>query len=187
MTDDPGGRATRIIGVSLPTPVNLRTILNVAPERNPLMQRRTLRTTVVNITANMTVAVLAALGVLHVLWGRGSTVPFRSRHELNDHVIGQQVTPSPAACYAVAGLLATAAVGVDRSARTGLGLARVAAAGCSIVLASRAALGFSGRTDLAVPGSTSETFRRNDRRVFAPLCAALALGSALAASRPANS
>jgi len=148
------------------------------------MQRRTLPTATADIAVDLTVATLTALGVLHVLWGRGSTVPFRSRHELNDHVIGQQVTPSPAACYAVAGLLATAAVGVEGSARTGCGPARASAAGCSIVLATRAALGFSGRTDLAVPGSTSETFRRNDRRIFSPLCAALAVGAALATVRP---
>ena len=133
-----------------------------------------------------TVAVVTAVGLgsisaIHVLWGRGSTFPFQNRHDLNDHVVGQQVSPSPAACNAVACLLAVAAMSVERAARRSSPLARSAAAGCGLVLGARAALGFTGSTHLAVPGSESVAFRRNDRRVFAPLCALLALG-ALAAS-----
>jgi len=48
------------------------------------------------------------------------------------------------------------------------------------ILGARAALGFAGRTDVLVPVSTSDRFRRNDRRVFAPLCLALAAGAASA-------
>lgn len=133
--------------------------------------------------AGTTTAVgLGAIGALHVAWGRGSTFPFRDRHELNDHVIGRQVSPSPAACYAVAGLLGLAAVSVASAARGSSIPARVAAAGCGSVLGARAALGFAGRTHLVVPGSTSPTFRRNDRRIFSPLCAALAVGAFSAAA-----
>jgi Protein of unknown function (DUF3995) len=124
---------------------------------------------------------LGSISAIHVLWGRGSTFPFRDRQELNDQVVGQQVTPSPASCYAVAGVLAVAAVSVERAALGSSLIARLATVGCSVVLGTRAVLGFIGRTDLAVPGSTSAAFRRNDRRVFAPLCAALASGAAIAA------
>jgi hypothetical protein len=132
--------------------------------------------------AVLTAAGLGSIGALHVLWGRGSAFPFQNLHDLNDHVVGQQVTPSPAACNAVAGLLLVAAASVERAARRSSPIARVAAAGCGLVLGSRAALGFTGRTHLAVPGSESEAFRRNDRRVFAPLCLVLALGAVYAST-----
>jgi hypothetical protein len=43
--------------------------------------------------------------------------------------------------------------------------------------AVRAVAGWLGRTDLISPGSDSVRFRRLDRRVYSPLCAALAAGS----------
>lgn len=132
--------------------------------------------------ASATATGLGAIGALHVAWGRGATFPFRDRHDLNDHVIGRQVSPSPAACYTVAGLLACGAVAVRSAARGSSEAARVAAAGCGAVLGARAALGFAGRTHLAVPGSTSANFVRNDRVVFAPVCAVLAIGALSAAT-----
>lgn len=130
-----------------------------------------------------TAVTLGSIGALHALWGRGSTFPFRDRHHLNDHVVGQQVSPSPTACNAVAGLLVVAAVSIERAARRGSIAARIAAGGCGLVLVIRAALGLAGRTDLAVPGSTSPTFRRNDRLIFGPLCGLLGLGATTAAFR----
>jgi hypothetical protein len=126
----------------------------------------------------VTPATLAGIGALHVLWGRGSTFPFSSRDRLKDTVVGSRVTPSPAACYAVAGLLAASAALVaglpaPRSRTRRAGVATVA-----VVLGARAALGFSGRTDIVSPGSASAQFRRMDRRVYAPLCLALAIGAA---------
>ena len=56
---------------------------------------------------------------------------------------------------------------------------RLAVIGTASVLAVRAAFGFAGRTDALVPGSSSARFRRNDRRVMAPLCATLATGALL--------
>lgn len=125
-------------------------------------------------------AALASISAIHVLWGRGSVFPFRDRQQLNDQVVGQQVELSPASCYAVAGMLAVAAVSVERAGRGSAPLARLAAMGCSVVLGARAVLGITGRTHLAVPGSTSPAFRRNDRGIFAPLCATLSLGAAYA-------
>lgn len=135
--------------------------------------------------ATVTTVGLGSISALHVLWGRGSTFPFRDVHDLNDHVIGQQVSPSPTACNTVAGLLAVAAVSIDRTAR-GSRVARPLAIGCGVVLAVRSGLGFSGRTHVAVPGSTSPAFRRNDRRMFAPLCAVLALGALRTAVGPSG-
>lgn len=137
----------------------------------------------VRSTAAVATAVsLGSISAIHVLWGRGSTFPFQNRHDLNDHVVGQQVSPSPAACNAVACLLLIAAVSVERAARGSSPITRVAATGCGLVLGTRAALGFTGRTHLAVPGSGSAAFRRNDRRIFAPLCALLALGAVYAST-----
>src|SRR3954449_11810361 len=50
-------------------------------------------------------------------------------------------------------------------------------AGVASVLATRAALGFAGRTDLVSPGSVSAKFRHVDRKVLAPMCLVLALGA----------
>lgn len=101
-----------------------------------------------------TATTLVAIAGIHVAWGRGSSFPFGSHGDLTDAVVGSNVTPSPPACFAVAALLT--------------------------VLTARGAAGLAGRTDALVPGSTSPRFRRNDRRYFAPLCLALAAGSATA-------
>ncbi len=146
------------------------------PERRRTQRRLTVRTRVRAVTA------LTFLGVaaVHVAWGRGSSFPFPTHADLNDAVVGRDVTPSPPACFAVATLLTGAAllasgapIGPPRLRR--LGIAAVVG-----VLTVRGASGLAGRTDALVPGSTSARFRRNDRRYFAPLCLALAAGSATA-------
>jgi hypothetical protein len=127
-----------------------------------------------------TATTLVAIAGIDVAWGRGSSFPFGSHGDLTYAVVGSNVTPSPPACFAVAALLTTAAglvagvpIGPKRVRR--LGVATVVA-----VLTARGAAGLAGRTDALVPGSTSPRFRRNDRRYFAPLCLALAAGSATA-------
>jgi hypothetical protein len=121
---------------------------------------------------------LVGIGVLHVMWGRGSTFPFADREQLNDTVVGREVTPSPAACYAVAGLLVSAGALVAGVPSKSSRLRRLGVGTVAAVLGTRAALGFAGRTDLVSPGSVSETFRETDKRYLAPLCLALALGAA---------
>ena len=125
-----------------------------------------------------TSVVLGGLGVLHVAWGRGSTFPFTSRDELNDAVIGSARPPSRGACYSIAALLAIGASSVASSALGASGLVRWAAGGVAMVLGSRGALGLAGRTDIVSRDSTSDRFRRLDRRAFSPLCLALAAGAA---------
>lgn len=117
---------------------------------------------------------------IHVAWGRGSSFPFATHSDLTDAVVGRDATLSPAACYGVAGLLTLAAglvAGVPIGPRR---LRRLGVATVVTVLSVRAAAGLAGRTDALVPGSSSQRFRRNDRRFFAPLCLALAAGSATA-------
>lgn len=130
-----------------------------------------------------TAITLLAIGALHLSWGRGSTFPFSERDDLNESVIGRSTTPSPGACHAVAGALTVAAALVADVPRLPRSLQRLGVSGVALVLASRAALGFAGRTDLASPGSVSSRFRRLDRRLYSPLCLALAAG-AFSARRP---
>ena len=100
------------------------------------------------------------------MWGRGSTFPFADREQLNDTVVGQDTTPPPAVCYAMAGLLVTAGALV-----AGLAVAQQPAAASRCrdgrrrvgVHAPRS--GFAGRTDLVSPGSVSERFR-GDRQAI---------------------
>lgn len=125
-----------------------------------------------------TVATLAGIGALHALWGTGSTFPFADREQLNDKVIGRPATPSPAACYGVAGLLAAAAALVAGVPRRDSPLRRAGVCTVAVVLGTRATLGFAGRTEVVSPGSTSEHFREVDRRIYSPLCLALAIGAA---------
>ena len=125
-----------------------------------------------------TAAALVGIGVLHAMWGRGSTFPFSDREQLNDTVVGRDATPSPAACYAVAGLLLTAGALVAGLPSRTSRLRRVGVGTVAGVLGLRAVLGFAGRTDLVSPGSVSENFRDTDRRYLSPLCLVLALGAA---------
>ena len=131
-----------------------------------------------------TAAVLFALAGLHVLWGRGSSLPFSDRDELADAVVGRRSVPSAEACFAVAGALTVAAALVADVPRLPRHVQRLGVTGVGVVLATRAGLGFTGRTDAVSPGSVSPQFRRLDRRVYSPLCLALAAG-ALASRRPA--
>jgi hypothetical protein len=133
-------------------------------------------------TSVVTASTLAAIGALHVAWGFGSSFPFRDRATLADTVVGNDVVPGRRASLAVAGLLAVAAGLVVDVVPVPRPLRRVGVAGVATVLATRAAFGFAGSTARLVPGSDSPTFVATYRRVFAPLCAALAAGAVLSAT-----
>jgi Protein of unknown function (DUF3995) len=119
---------------------------------------------------------LLALGALHALWATGSPWPTSDRNELADAVAGREDSdpPAPAACLAVAGLLATSASLVAGRPRRAPALSRIGSAGVVAVLTTRGALGLAGHTDFLSPGSVSERFRRLDRRFYSPLCLTLA-------------
>src|SRR5450755_1771094 len=124
---------------------------------------------------------LFALSALHAIWGAGAAWPFPDRAALADAVIGASDVPVPAACFAVSGALAAAGAlvagwpaGRPRGRRGGVG-------GVVAVLAVRGTLGLVGRTQLVSPSSRSARFAGLDRRVYSPLCLALAGLSALSA------
>jgi hypothetical protein len=124
-----------------------------------------------------TASALVALAGLHALWGRGSSFPFSDRDALADAVVGRRSVPPPGACFAVAGALTVAAALVADVPRLPGGVRRLGVTGVGLVLATRAGLGFAGTTDAVSPGSVSPRFRRLDRRVYSPLCLALAAGA----------
>jgi Protein of unknown function (DUF3995) len=128
----------------------------------------------------LTAATFFGIAGLHVAWGRGSSFPFATHPDLTDAVIGRDATPSPPACYAVAALLTVAAGLVTGVPFAPPRIRRLGVATVVTVLTARGVASFAGRTDALVPGSSSPRFRRNDRRLFAPLCLALAAGSATA-------
>src|SRR3954447_7668422 len=122
-----------------------------------------------NLPARLTAGTLLGIAALHVGWGRGSSFPFATTADLTDAVVGNDVVPSPAACYAVAGLLTVASAAVAGLPVPTRRLRPVTVLGVAATLAVRAGAGFAGRTDALVPGSTSPRFRRNDPRLLAPL------------------
>jgi hypothetical protein len=132
---------------------------------------------------------LLSLAALHVVWATGSSWPLKDEAALLDDVVGRPggSAPSPTACLAVAGCLATAAALVSGRPRRWPGLSRVGSAGVVATFSIRGAFGFSGRTDLLVAGSTSERFRERDRKFYAPICLTVAALSAPACRRARTS
>jgi hypothetical protein len=122
--------------------------------------------------------VLCGIAGLHALWGLGASWPARDRETLADLVTGRKSVPGPAACFAVAGLLASAGALVAGHPRRFPRLRRAGTGSVAAVLGTRAALGLAGRTDLVSPGSLSPRFRRLDRRYYSPLCLLLAAAAA---------
>jgi len=133
-------------------------------------------------TSLATAIVLAGIGALHVAWGLGSSFPFRDRAALADTVVGNDAVPGRRATLAVAGLLALAAGLVADVLPAPPPLRRIGVVGVAAVLATRAAVGFAGRTERLVPGSNSPRFVAADRRVYSPLCALLAAGAVVSAT-----
>jgi len=137
----------------------------------------------VTLVNRLTTAVLAALAALHVAWGLGSAFPFRNRDDLADAVVGSSIVPPAGSCYAVAGALAIGAGLVAQAGPLPPRLRRTLLLGMAGVLGLRGALGLAGATELISPGSNSERFLRLDRRLYAPLCLGLAVGSLAARGR----
>lgn len=125
------------------------------------------------VTSVATAGTLAAIGGLHVAWGFGSTFPFDDHTTLADTVAGTQAVPSRRSCFAIAGLLAAAAVIVSGRSP----LRRIGSAGVGLVLAVRGVSGVTGQTSRLVGWETSPTFVEIDRRRYGPLCLALSAGA----------
>ena len=133
-------------------------------------------------TSMTTATVLGGIGALHVGWGLGSSFPFRDRAALADTVVGSDAVPGRRASLAVAGLLGLAAGLVADVLPVPPTFRRVGVVGVATVLATRAAFGFAGRTERLVAASNSPTFVTADRRIYSPLCAALAAGALVSAT-----
>ncbi len=140
------------------------------------------RSAIQRSTTIATAIALTGIGALHVAWGLGSSFPFRDRAALADTVVGSNAVPGRRSSFAVAGLLGLAAGLVADVLPVPSRLRRVGVGGVATVLATRAAFGFAGRTERLVPGSNSPRFVAADRRVFSPLCAALAAGAVVSAT-----
>jgi hypothetical protein len=128
---------------------------------------------------------MGALSVLHLAWAAGSSWPMGDRRALTDAVVGRRdgVFPPPAACVLVAGALGAGAASVLADGGPAPGLRAAGARACVAAFALRGAAGMCGRTDLLSPGSCSPRFRALDRRIYSPLCLALAALASPAAGR----
>jgi hypothetical protein len=129
--------------------------------------------------------VMGSLSLLHLGWAAGSSWPMGDRRSLTDAVVGRPdgVFPPPAACTLVAGALAAGAASVLPTETPAAEMRLAGARCCTAAFALRGAAGMCGRTDLFSPGSTSPRFRALDRRIYSPLCLALAVLSCPAARR----
>jgi hypothetical protein len=132
-------------------------------------------------TDRLTAGVLMALAGLHVAWAGGAAFPFDRREDLADAVAGTQAVPGPASCVAVAAALTAGAALVQNVPVLPRRLRTLGLYGMAGILGLRGAAGLTGTTEFLSPGSNSERFRRLDRRLYSPLCLALAAGSVAAA------
>ena len=128
-------------------------------------------------TSKISGGTLAALAVLHAVWGFGSPFPFQSRGELADAVVGTASFPSASSCLSVATLLAIASGTVTRVIPMPTSIRRSVLTVMTLVFTLRSLAGFLGKTSVLSPGSDSERFQRLDRRYFAPICLCLAVGA----------
>jgi hypothetical protein len=119
---------------------------------------------------------LGAIAGLHLAWAQGASWPLSDRSELADAIVGRSggTVPPPSACVAVAGALSIASGLVGGYPVVDPRLRRAGARATVVVLGVRGSLGLLGRTDVLSPGSVSPRFRRLDRRIYSPLCLALA-------------
>jgi hypothetical protein len=133
-------------------------------------------------------ATLAGAAGLHGLWAAGSTWPAVTADELADLVVGRRPMPGPVACAAVTGALTVAAVATATASRGRPGrLARPSRAVAAIVSGSLLARGMGGMVAEVVGiGEATPAFRRWNRRLYNPLCIALALLVAFGRRRPAS-
>ena len=130
--------------------------------------------------ARLTAGTLGAAAALHVAWGLKVQIPGVDGAAMAEAVAGVGDPPGPLACFAVAGALASAAALVEGLPVIPPVLVRAGRVGVALGLGGRGLLGLTGHTDLVAPGEISDRFRRWDRRVYTPLCLALAAGSARA-------
>lgn len=114
---------------------------------------------------------LLAIAVVHTNWARGAAWPAPDRRQLAEAIIGWEEMPGAVPCLAVVALLGVGAGLVAGFPHHSPTLQRLGAAGVTATLATRGVLGFTSVMDA---GRISPTFARWNRRLYSPLCLALA-------------
>ncbi len=145
----------------------------------------------IQLTTGLTAVVMGGAAVVHAAWARGSSWPCETDDKLADLVVGKRPMPPPAASAGVAVALGGAAVAVIIAGTSDSNgpIVRLARLGSLTAARTLRARGLGG-LGMAIVGSSTtgaaaaEEFRRNDLRVYSPLCLALSVGAARAARRP---
>ena len=130
------------------------------------------------LAGGLLTAILAAIAVVHALWGWGISFPAADRDALALLVIGQRQVPPPLACFVVAaGVAAMAAL--PPVALGGVELPRplvqLAKLGCwagAAIFAARGVAGYFPAFERIFP---LEPFQTMNRVAYSPLCLLLAL------------
>lgn len=139
-----------------------------------------------HVAAGVASSALAAIGIVHIAWGRGSAWPLGDREGLADAVVGSPAVPGPASCYLVGG--AVLAAGALVAGAGGAGRAATAARwGVTTALGARGVLGGRVATKALGLPRPSQRFVDLDTRIYRPLCLTLAALTGLAARRPRGS
>jgi len=129
--------------------------------------------------AAVAAATLVAVGAIHAAWAAGSTWPYQDARTLSRSVLGVPEAradfPPPGLTLAVTGALSL--TGAAALARTSTKdkvrqAARLLTLPAATVLALRGAGGFA--QSLLAPSASTPEFRRNDLRIYSPLCLGLA-------------
>ena len=136
---------------------------------------------IAHTTSILLAATLTIVGLLHVLWGLGSTFPAGSEEKLARMVVGRRgITkmPSMAACFFVAGGLfvsAVLALMLGRIVPMPISKWIVAAAGvaAAIVFAGRGIVGVLPAFERAAP---EQPFLRLNRHFYSPLSFLIGVG-----------
>jgi hypothetical protein len=130
------------------------------------------------LAGGLLTAILAAIAVVHALWGIGSSFPAADRDALALLAIGQRQVPPPLACFVVAAgvaamaALPSVALGWVELPRPLVGLAKV---GCWVAAAIFAARGGAGYLPAFERLFPLEPFHTMNRVAYSPLCLLLAL------------
>lgn len=114
---------------------------------------------------------LIAVAAVHVNWARGSVWPASDAQRLAQAVIGRNRMPGAVPCLSVSALLMLGASFVSGFPQHLPKLQRAGALGVVVTLALRGVIGASGRMP---HDRASQTFAYWNRRLYSPLCIALA-------------
>jgi len=126
----------------------------------------------IGVARRLAVGGLLAVAAMHANWARGSAWPAGDERALARAVIGRDVMPPAWASLVVAALLTTGAVLVAGRPHRWPRVQRLGAAMVATTLAVRALIGVAG---LMPQERASVAFARWNRRLYSPLCLALAV------------